>query len=787
MPRRPLTGGNLLLGILLLVVIVASPAFAVLIAFQQDLYGEREAQAKSVALRQVELINATIADLAEATHEVMTMVTELDAVERLDPGCGRSLDQVRRRLPDYLAFAVIRPDGALVCGSTATSAPAAVLQPFAAPFGRSTGFTVGGYSNLPALGRPMLTFSLPFGGADGMPPGVLVAGLDLRRLDTLLAAAQQHVSGTLVIRDRDATVLARVPDSAATVGERPDGPDRAMMDRSMAGATVFQDSSGRHRVLGYVPVALPPVGLFVSAGFDVAELNSGIDQAARRGYALILAGVVCSFAFALLFGHRYLRVPAAALLTAARQLGSGDLTARVHMPRGGASEFGGLARAFNDMAGMLQRQRSELQGLNEALELRVAERTRALLASNNRLQVEIAEREMTESNLRQAQKLQAVGQLAGGIAHDFNNLLTVILGSLELLRKCQLAPETRVNRLIDHATVSVERGSRLTAQLLAFSRKQPLLAVSVDVAEAISGLRELLASTLGAAVRLQVKTEDGLWPVMLDPNQFEAAIVNLTLNACAAMPDGGRMSVVASNVSLTEAAAMPDVPSGDYVRIAVADSGCGMSADTLSRAFEPFFTTKEPGSGSGLGLSQVHGMVRQTGGSVTIDSRPGDGTTVTMLLPRSLAVTTPTDEANTSLTVPALTRDRLLLLVDDDTQVREITAATLTENGYTVVAAADGLAALAVLEQQGERVALVIADYAMPGMTGRELLETVRQRRPDVAVLLATGYADYPDLTSETLAIDQIVRKPFRASELLARIHMVCNRQARAEAMQEVS
>ena len=772
---RRLIGGNLLVGLVLLVVLVAGPAFAILVDFQWNLGRERESQAKSIAFQQVELINATMANLTAATREVMVVASSQGALRRLEPACGKNLDRVRARLPEYALLAAISLDGTLLCSSTAEPLPSGAAQQLAAPFSDISHFTVGRYTKLPAVGRPVLTFALPFNGVDDTPAGILIVGLDLRRLDALLAGTPRRRGGTMIIRDRDATVLARAPDSAGIVGERSDGPDRTMIDKPEPGSRVFQDGSGHERVLGYVPVSLEPAGLFVSAGFDVDDLNSGIDQAARRGYWLIALGIAFSLLFALLFGNRYLRVPTAVLLASARRLGGGDLAARAVMPVGVASEFGALGRAFNDMAGMLLRQRTELQALNEALEIRVADRTRALLESNNRLQVEIAERELTESELRQAQKLQAVGQLAGGIAHDFNNVLTVVLGSLELLHKRLASGEARWASLIDRAIESVQRGSRLTSQLLAFSRKQPLLAVSVDVAEVIGGMGELLASTLGAAVRLQIKLEAGLWPVMLDPNQFEAAILNLALNASAAMPHGGRMSVVAGNIVLTDAAAT-DAPPGEYVRVAVVDSGVGMSDDTVSRAFEPFFTTKEPGSASGLGLSQVHGMVRQSGGTVTISSRPGDGTTITMLLPRSMAAVVPGLGATADPGRPALAVDRLVLLVDDDTPVREVTAAMLMDSGYSVVTAADGPAALELLDQEGERIALVISDYAMPGMTGRELLETVRRRNPDMAVLLATGYADYPDLTGETLSLDQIVRKPFRAKELLARIHMVCDR-----------
>ena len=766
---------------MLLVLVAAFPAFVVLVDFQWELHAQREAQARTIAFQQVELINDSMVNLMEATREVMLTLNAFGSVQRSAPSCAASLDRVRASLPSYPLLAVARPDGSLVCSSMAAALPDTAMQALVMPFVSADYFTVGRYANPPGFARPILTVALPLQGESGAKIGFVVAGLDLDRLNALLSETPQRLGGTMIVRDRDGTVLARAPAAAGLVGQQSDGPDRAMMGRRVSGATVFQERGGRQRVLGYVPLSAAPEGLFVSAGFDVADLSLGADRVARRGYVLIALGIAFSFLLALLFGHRTLRAPASVLLLAAQRLGGGDLAARARMPWGSASEFTGLGRAFNEMAEMLQRQRSELQGLNDALEIRVAERTRALLESNNRLQVEIAERELSEANLRQAQKLQAVGQLAGGVAHDFNNLLTVILGSLELLRKRLPDIEPRLTRLLDNATDSVERGARLTTQLLAFSRKQPLLSVNLDVADAIRGMGDLLASTLGATVRLHIKVEDGLWPAMLDPNQFEAGILNLALNAKAAMPHGGRASLVASNVAISEAFASGDVPPGDYVRVTVSDTGIGMSAETMARAFEPFFTTKEPDKGSGLGLSQVHGMVRQSGGFVTLASRPGDGTTVTMMFPRSLVAPSSASRIDYDFTLPALPRDRVVLLVDDDTQVREVTAAMLAENGYTIVSAADGAAGLAMLEQEGHRVALVIADYAMPGMTGRELLETVRSRRPDVAVLLATGYADYPDLTSETLAIDQIVRKPFKGRELLARIHMVCERQARAE------
>ena len=770
------------MGLVAIVVVVAIPAFAVLINFQWDLRSKRESEARDVASQQVEMINGSLVELMDATRSVMVMASGLGPIRRMEASCGSDLGRIRAQLPDYLLLAVVARDGTPLCSSTVMSVPDRALRQLTDSFGHPAGFTVGRYADPEGAGRSMLSLALPIDGADDKPVGLLVAGLDLRRLAALLSGVPQRLGGTLLIRDRGAVILARAPESAGQIGGRTDGLDLQSMDDAARGARVVRVGKGRRRVIGFVPLALEPAGLFVSAGFDVAGLDGGLDDAATRGYLLITLGMACSFLLALLIGYRYLRTPASVLLEASRRLGGGDLAARAQIPPGAAAEFTDLGLAFNEMAEMLQRQRAELQALNEALEIRVAERTRALLESNNRLQVEIAERELTEANLRQAQKLQAVGQLAGGVAHDFNNLLTVILGSLELLRKALPDAESRLGRLVDSATVAVDRGSRLTAQLLAFSRKQPLLAVSVDVTDAINGIGGLLAGTLGGTIRVQIRVEEELWPALLDPNQFDAAILNLALNSRAAMPRGGRLSLIADNRTVTAETAPAGLAPGDYVRVIVADTGSGMTDEVMSRVFEPFFTTRDLGAGVGLGLAQVHGMVRQSGGVVTIESRPGDGTTVTMLLPRSLAPPMPDGNAEPDRALPALAQDHLVLLVDDDTQVRETTGMMLTEAGYSIVAAADGATGLEILEREGERVAVVIADYAMPGMTGRELLQTVRRRRPDIAVLLATGYADYPDLTSEDLAIDQIVRKPFRSRELLARIQMVCDRQTRFEA-----
>ena len=739
-------------------------------------------QARSIALQQAELVSAWLGNTVDGTRQMMVALSASGRVQALDPACETVLKDLRHSMQTYSLVTVVRPDGTPACSDAAAPIPAAVLTQLAQPFLSSTAFSTGSYTRLPGLTSPMLTFALPLLDRAGAARGVVIAGLDLGLFGKLLASLRSSGDSRFIVADRDGTVLAAAPQQGDVVGRTITPEEHKALQAKATGANLFREPDGTQRIMAYVPPGLGPGGLLVCAQFSVADLVSGIDQAATRGYLLIVLGAALSILLALFVGHQYLRVPASVLLEAARQWGSGDLTARAVMPQTVATEFAGLGQAFNEMAELLQQQRAELQALNGALELRVAQRTRALLDSNNRLQVEIAERELTEGSLRQAQKLQAVGQLASGMAHDFNNLLTAILGSLELLGKRLTTGDIRQERLLDIATRAVDRGSRLTSQLLAFSRKQPLMAVSLDISSAISGMAALLESTLGASVRIETRVDDDLWPALLEANQFEASILNLALNARDAMPLGGRLSIMASNVTITPASPWSAAASGDYVCVSVSDSGTGMSSDVVDRAFEPFFTTKEPGKGSGLGLSQVHGMVRQSGGSITLESRPGDGTTVRMLFPRSL--TSPLGFlSGPDQLLPALGRTEAVLLVDDDSQVRDVTAAMLADNGYTVLTADEGVGALAILQNDGNRIALVIADYAMPGMTGRELLSEVKQRWPEIAVLLATGYADYSELTADDLPIDQIVRKPFRANELLARIHMVIRRQADQRAM----
>jgi PAS domain S-box-containing protein len=371
--------------------------------------------------------------------------------------------------------------------------------------------------------------------------------------------------------------------------------------------------------------------------------------------------------------------------------------------------------------------------------------------------VDITERRQTEAALRQSQKLEAMGQLTGGVAHDFNNLLTPIIGGLDLLQQRGLGGE-REQRLIDGALQSAERAKVLVQRLLAFARRQPLKPKAVDVSNLVDGIADLVSSTAGPRIRVVVDAPRNLPPARADANQLEMAILNLSVNARDAMPDGGalKISVAAEHAPGGDGR---DLAPGDYVRLSVSDTGLGMDEATLARAIEPFFSTKGRGRGTGLGLSMAHGLASQLGGSLSITSTPGAGTTVELWLPASEVAESTQDR---SLPADALRpRTGAVLLVDDEALARASTATILADLGFRVTEAASGEQALALLDS-GTQVDLLITDHLMPGMTGAELATAFSQRRPGIPVLVITGYADVIPAGLPHLS------KPFRRVELAA-------------------
>ncbi len=402
----------------------------------------------------------------------------------------------------------------------------------------------------------------------------------------------------------------------------------------------------------------------------------------------------------------------------------------------------------------------------ESLEDAVAERTIELERVNEELRAEAGERAAAERQLRQFQKMEAVGQLTGGIAHDFNNMLAVVVGGLDLARGKLAAGKGDVARHIDSALDGANRAAALTRRLLSFARAEPLLPEGTDPAALVAGMEDLLQRTIGAQVTVTIDCADDCWPIWVDPQQLENAVLNLAVNARDAMESKGDIRIAVANTDLDHDE-IGEAPAGSYVEISVSDSGCGMTPEIVERVFEPFFTTKPVGKGTGLGLSQIFGFVRQSGGDIAIESVPDEGTTVSIYLPRFDGDATSRREpvADWSANATAnVSQARVILLVEDDERVRRATVEALEELGHKPIACASAEAAIDVLAERDD-IGLLISDVVMPGMTGPELVDHIAPLCPNLPVLFITGYMGEASDANQ-LAGRGVLRKPFTIGEL---------------------
>ncbi len=426
-------------------------------------------------------------------------------------------------------------------------------------------------------------------------------------------------------------------------------------------------------------------------------------------------------------------------------------------------------RAQRELA---EKQQAEdaLRVLMAELEARVQARTAELQTSYGHLKREIEERERTEEVLRHAQKLEAIGQLTGGVAHDFNNLLTVVIGNLDTItRRLGLDAEPRLRRAAEHALEGARKAASLTQRLLAFARRQPLKPEPADPNRLVQHMSELLYRTLGERIEVEAVLAAGAWMIEVDIGQMESAILNLAVNARDAMPEGGKLTIETANAYVDDAYGREHaINVGQYVIICVSDTGTGIARDVMDRVFDPFFTTKTTGQGTGLGLSQVYGFVKQSGGNVRIYSELGEGTTVKLYLPRYTGTLPPTQSKPSHLL--RADRHETILVVEDEERVRDLSVALLQELGYRVIAAPDGATALALLDST-PRVDLLFTDVGLPRMNGRELADEARKRYPRLKVLFTTGYAKNAIVHHGRLDVDvQLIVKPFTFAELSEKV-----------------
>jgi signal transduction histidine kinase/CheY-like chemotaxis protein len=562
-------------------------------------------------------------------------------------------------------------------------------------------------------GRWTATLSRALHDSDGRFAGIITANFNLLYFEDFYRAVELGESGSIILFRRDGIQLARYPHLDATQGrswaDLP--PFKDVLAHAVAGTLVMESPlDGRIRIIAIRALRAFPLAVMVS-------IDQGALLADWRREAWTFAGAAICLSIVMV----------------------------------------GLLLLLANRSRLVERVLAEAQTAHAEAE-----------HANGQMKAEMAERERAEAALRQAQRIEAIGQLTGGVAHDFNNLLTVVLGNLELLQRGlpDLATDVGARDRLTAIRSAAERGATLTSHLLAFARRQPLLARPVDLNGLVTGMQELLDSALGRGAVVQTRLAPDLWHAMVDPTQIELVVLNLAINARDAMPPGGTIVIQTENVHRSRQKRPDDPPPGDYVQVSVRDTGSGMTGEVKARAFEPFFTTKPPGAGSGLGLSQVFGTARQLGGGVHIETELNRGTTVSVLLPRA-AVPSSTRPV-IAPPEPRISLGATVLLVDDQAPVRSVVAATLRDLGYAVREAGDAEAALIRLRED-VGIDVLLTDLAMPGMSGIALAEAAQRDRPDIAIVYISGYADAAALT-EGAARRRQVGKPVNPADLRTQI-----------------
>jgi signal transduction histidine kinase/ActR/RegA family two-component response regulator len=578
------------------------------------------------------------------------------------------------------------------------------------------------------------------------------------------------------IADQEGRILLRSPNNERFAGKLlvPMLVEHLLQRRTGTIESITLEGIPVVSALGYAHTS----GWTAAVGLPDATLQAPLVEQLRNlavlGTLLIVGAIIAAFLLA-----RQLDKAVATVAIAARQVGEGKVIEPPHVPIDEIAQLGGtLAQVSQELRHRAQR----LEDLNRTLEARVAERTGELSAANTQLVAEMKSRQETEAQLRHMQRLEALGQLTGGIAHDFNNMLAVMGSCLELISRRLSRGDTDVGALIASGRQSIERGASLTRRLLAFARQQTLSPEPLDANKLLAGIEEMLRRTLPETVTIEMVLAGGLWLTHADAHQLESALLNLAVNARDAMPEGGKLTIETANAHLDEAYAAlhPETSPGQYVMLAMTDTGIGMTPEVLSRAFDPFFTTKPPGAGTGLGLSQVFGFSKQSAGHVKIYSEPGIGTTVKLYLPRLFRDGHLTQQAPRVKPDPApLGGSQRILIVEDSADVRQLVVAMARELNYDVLDAPSAAVALALLDSDPD-IKLVLTDVVMPDMNGRQLADEVARRRPEVKVLFTTGYTRNAIVHNGILDPGvNLIAKPFTIEALAEKLHGLLGNEPR--------
>ena len=736
----------------LLILVIAAmlvPAILVGLRFLQNRTSEINAALGSLAAAADDIASDLDEKVQGAAqlHYGLSRARDLDTRDKA--ACSAFLSDVREEYPQFTGILTIDPDGSLFCDSlrtnrtldlrdrayfkqAVTSYGEVALEPV---FGRLTGTSV-------------LQIAYPVRSEAGALKFVLLASFNLHKF------AEYHHKRLLAEKeilfvDGKGTVLVAPKGRgwSEPVGASIAASDLFRFAAAPDGET-FREVTGRDGRTEVWTVARSPAirnaGLFIMVGRSKDGLVAAANRRLHEDMAILAVASLLLLAGVWILATVSVGRQVGRLAAMAKKLGLGDLSARIPLPHP-RGELGGLMTLLNGTAESLEQQRAAIADLSH--------------------------------KLSQSQKMEAMGQLTGGVAHDFNNLLTVILGNSEHLAD-QLAGNKELHRIAGDIATAAERGSDLTRSLLAFARKQPLRPREIDIAERVRGMEQLLRRTLGEHIECSFTFEPDLWLTSVDPGQLATALLNLVLNARDAMPDGGKLTIAVRNNVLgeTELDVNGEPRPGDYVMVAVTDTGCGMTAEAASRAFEPFFTTKEVGKGTGLGLSMVYGFAQQSGGLVQMQSEPGRGSAVRLFFPRIEATGKEDPPPAERIKVP--NGHETILVVEDDDMVRAYVEGELKTLGYRVIATSNGPAALELLRQPGH-IDLLFTDVVMPGgLFGPELAKQATALRPDLKVLFTSGYSQDPVKTPEGVDA-RILTKPFKRQDLAAMLRSALSAPSR--------
>jgi signal transduction histidine kinase/ActR/RegA family two-component response regulator len=730
---------------LLLITLLATLAPAVLL-FLHNLDQRRNevrghtARLSAIAEQTAETLAGRIQGTAQL-HYGLSRASDLASGDRA--ACSGFLAEVREAYPQYTGILTVQPDGRLFCDSLRSGRE---LDLNDREYFRRALQTRGEVVLEPAFGRltgvAVMQVAYPVRKATGELMYVLLASLDLQGL---LDLEPLDVPGArVVLVSHKGVVLATKPsgsEGGLKVGTSIVESALFKFAATQVGAATADLEGPGGEIYRWAVANTTPTehaGVYVLAGAPRSALLAEAERSSAKDLLAIAGMSVALFLAVWLLAEVAVRKQLSRVTAMARRLAQGELSARIDppLPKG---ELGDLMGMLNDTARSLEQQRDDIAKLN--------------------------------AQLLQSQRLEAVGQLTGGVAHDFNNLLTVVLGNAELLAE-QSVDKPQQRMLAEMIASAAQRGAELTQRLLAFARKQALAPSVTDINHLVANFDPMLRRTLGEHIEIELIRGAGLWNAMVDAGQLESALLNLCLNARDAMLSGGRLTIETANMSLDQAYAdrFPDVTAGQYVMLAVSDTGNGIAPEHLAKVFEPFFTTKPKGKGTGLGLAMVYGFVKQTGGHVNVYSEPGQGTTVKLYLPRAVGDARAPEPAPERGIVGG---HESILVVEDDELVRRYAVNELHALGYHVLAADSGKAALALLERH-PNVDLLFTDVVMPGgMSGRDLADAARQRWPQLKVLYTSGYTENAIVHHGRLDPGVVLlAKPYRRAELARAIRV---------------